>query len=261
MTSKENNHDTIMFFEKNNYFDYPKEYIKFFIQEDIPENTLDGKLLVNEKGKIIRGANGHGGVITSLKATNMLDDIKKKGIKWVNITPVDNPLIELIDDVFLGVAKSRNINAIGKSTVRIDPTQKNGVFCLKDNKLNVMEYTEIPKDLMEKQNEDGNLYFRYAHINYNMFSVDTIDKLLEIDIPYHIANKKCKYLDLDGKTIEPKEPNCYKYEKFIFDYYPHIDNAKIFVVDENLEYEPIKANADKAREAYLKKIDINGGNK
>jgi len=60
MTSKENFEATINFFEEKNYFDYPKEYITFFKQDDIPQNALDGKLLINEKGHIIRGANGHG---------------------------------------------------------------------------------------------------------------------------------------------------------------------------------------------------------
>lgn len=60
MTSKENFEATVSFFEGKNYFDYPKEYITFFKQDDIPQNALDGKLLVNEKGHIVRGANGHG---------------------------------------------------------------------------------------------------------------------------------------------------------------------------------------------------------
>ncbi len=30
MTSDENNDETVKFFEENNYFDYPKEAIKFF---------------------------------------------------------------------------------------------------------------------------------------------------------------------------------------------------------------------------------------
>ena len=86
-----------------------------------------------------------------------------------------------------------------------------------------------------------------------MFSLNTIDKMLSIDIPYHIANKKCKFLDLSGKIVEPSEPNCYKYEKFIFDYFPHIEKFGVFVVERKEEYEPIKANADKAREAYINK--------
>ena len=193
------------------------------------------------------------GVFDSMKNTGVLEDVRKKGVEWIFVTPVDNPLMELIDPIFIGVAKEEKLNAIGKSIVRTDPTQKQGVFCLNNNKVNVMEYTEIPKDLMEKKNEDGSLYFRYAHINCNMFSLNTIDKMLAIDIPYHIANKKCKFLDFNGKIVEPSEPNCYKYEKFIFDYFPHIEKFGVFVVERKEEYEPIKANADKAREAYINK--------
>ena len=60
MTSKENYNQTVTFFEEKNYFDYPKEYITFFKQDDIPQNSIDGELLVNESFKIVRGANGHG---------------------------------------------------------------------------------------------------------------------------------------------------------------------------------------------------------
>ena len=109
---------------------------------------------------------------------------------------------------------------------------------------------------MEKQNSDGSLYFRYAHINCNMFNINTIDKLLTVDVPYHVANKKCKFIDLDGNVVIPNEPNCYKYEKFIFDYFPHIEKTGIYVVERSKEYEPIKANADKAREAYKLKYNL-----
>ena len=253
MTSKDNYSQTVSFFEEKNYFNYQKENIVFFIQEDVPENTLDGKLLVDENENIKRGANGHGGVFTSMQSTGILKDAQQKEIDWIYVTPVDNPLIELVDPVFIGVAKKENYNAIGKTIVRKNPSQKQGVFCLKNNKLNVMEYTEIPKELMEKENPDGSLYFKYAHINCNMFSINIIDKLLQIDIPYHIASKKCTFMDLNGNIVVPTKPNSYKYEKFIFDYFPHISKIGIYVVDRKYEYEPIKDNAEKARNAYIKK--------
>ena len=60
MTSKENYNQTVSFFEEKDYFGYPKAHITFFKQDDIPQNSLDGKLLVSSDFKIIRGANGHG---------------------------------------------------------------------------------------------------------------------------------------------------------------------------------------------------------
>ena len=47
MTSAENNDETVEFFEKNNFFGYPKEKIKFFVQGKKPMLTQNGNLIVN----------------------------------------------------------------------------------------------------------------------------------------------------------------------------------------------------------------------
>ena len=53
MTSRENNDQTEEFFVKNNYFDYPKEAVKFFIQGELPMVNTEGKILLNEEGIIL----------------------------------------------------------------------------------------------------------------------------------------------------------------------------------------------------------------
>ena len=60
MTSKENNDDTIAFFEKMNYFGYPKEAIKFFIQAEKPLINKQGKLIIGEDNLIKFASNGNG---------------------------------------------------------------------------------------------------------------------------------------------------------------------------------------------------------
>ena len=52
MTSEENDNDTRKFFEDNNYFGYPKNYITFFIQGKLPMCDSNGKILINEKNHI-----------------------------------------------------------------------------------------------------------------------------------------------------------------------------------------------------------------
>lgn len=64
MTSNQNNDETIAFFEKNNYFGYDKEKVKFFIQGELPILTKDGEEVV-ENGKIKTGSNGNGRSISS----------------------------------------------------------------------------------------------------------------------------------------------------------------------------------------------------
>lgn len=256
MTSKENNKETIAFFEDNNYFNYPKSSITFFNQNDLPMNSLDGKLILNEKGLIKCGADGHGGIFKAMQQSNILEDIEKRDIDWIFVTPIDNPLIELVDPIFTGVAEKEKFGAIGKSVMKVDPNQKSGVFCLRDNKVHVVEYSEISSELANKKDNNGNLFLKNAHINCNMFNIKTIKEIIDIDIPYHIAKKKATYLNEEGNIIIPEEPNAYKYEKFIFDYFTYIEKYGIYTVKKELEYAPIKDKAEKAKEAYLNKKGV-----
>jgi UDP-N-acetylglucosamine pyrophosphorylase len=59
MTSNENHLKTIEFFEKNKYFDYPKNKIKFFSQGEIPMIDINGKILLTQEGLIKKAADGH----------------------------------------------------------------------------------------------------------------------------------------------------------------------------------------------------------
>lgn len=253
MTSKENNTETIKFFEDNNYFDYPKEEIVFFNQNDLPMNSLQGDILLDEEGLIKYASDGHGGIFKAMQQNGILEDINKRNIEWILVSPVDNPLLELVDPIFMGIAEKEKFNAISKSIIKKDPNQKSGVFCIKENKVNVLEYTEIAPEVANRKDSAGNFYFSNVHINCNMFNIKTIEKLVDIDIPYHVAKKKATYTNKDGNVVVPDEPNAYKYEKFIFDYFPYIENVGIYTVERELEYEPVKDNAEKSRIAFLKK--------
>ena len=54
MTSRENNDDTVTFFENNDYFGYPKKLVKFFKQEELPMLGQDGKIILETKAKTLQ---------------------------------------------------------------------------------------------------------------------------------------------------------------------------------------------------------------
>jgi UDP-N-acetylglucosamine pyrophosphorylase len=57
MTSRENNDDTVKFFEENNYFGYPKESVRmFFKQGELPMVNQEGKVIIGEDGLIKEAA-------------------------------------------------------------------------------------------------------------------------------------------------------------------------------------------------------------
>lgn len=134
MTSRENNNDTVKFFEENNYFGYNKNDVKFFTQGELPMLGKDGKILLNEEGLVKLAADGHGGVFESMFKNGVVDDMKKRGIEWIYIGPVDNPLTQMVDETLIGLAEEKNAMSAGKSVVKANPNEKVGVFCLKNRK-------------------------------------------------------------------------------------------------------------------------------
>ena len=240
MTSKENNSETIEFFEKNNYFGYPKEDVKFFMQGEIPMVDKKGKILLTEEGLIKQAANGHGGVFESMFKNNIVDDMKARGVEWVFVGPVDNPLVQMTDEVMIGYAKAKNAPAIGKSIVKANPEEKVGVFCKRNGKPSVVEYTEITKEMAEERDQTGELVFGESHINCNLFNIKSIEKIGDEKLPYHTAFKKATYMDENGEIIKPEEPNCYKFETFIFDSFLKLDNMEILRGKREEEFAPVK---------------------
>ena len=256
MTSRENNAQTIEFFEKNNYFNYPKEKIKFFIQGELPMVATDGKILLNKDGIIKEAADGHGGIFEAMFKNGIIKDMKENNIEWVFIGPVDNPLVKMVDEILIGVAVDKKVLAIGKSLVKANPKEKVGVFCKKNGKPAVIEYTEISNKMAEKKDEDGNLVYGESHINCNMFNIKAIEEIGNNKLPYHSAFKKATYMDEKGSIIEPDEPNAYKFESFIFDSFQKLDDMAILRVKREEEFAPVKNaegvdSPETARKLYM----------
>jgi len=257
MTSKENNEQTVEFFEKNNYFNYNKDYVKFFIQGEIPMIDKEGKILLDEYGFVKQASNGHGGIFEAMFKNNVVEDMKNKNVEWIFIGPIDNPLAKLVDEIFIGMAKSNNVVEAGKSLVKANPKEKVGVFCKKNGKPSVIEYTEITEEMAELKDENGNLAYGESHINCNLFNIKGIEQIGATPLPYHTAFKKANYLDKDGNFIQATEPNCYKFESFIFDAFSILDDMLIYRVNREEEFAPVKNatgvdSPETARELYNK---------
>ena len=240
MTSKQNSDETVEFFEKNNYFGYPKSEIFFFPQGELPVLNEEGKLMIDKEGNLNQAADGHGGVFISLRKNKMIEDMKKRNIKWMFIGPVDNILVKPIDSIFIGLCEDKNVMAGGKSIVKAYPEERVGVFCTKEGKPTVIEYTEISDEMCNETNENGELVYSEAHILCNMFKVDAIDEISKDKLPYHSAYKKIEYMDENGDIVKPQSPNAYKFEAFLFDAFELLKNMAVYRVKREEEFAPIK---------------------
>lgn len=264
MTSKENNKQTEAFFEKHKNFGYQKnKNLFFFIQGELPMLDTEGKILINEDGLVKQAADGHGGIYESLVKNKMTEQMRHMGIEWVFIGGVDNCLVKMVDPVLMGVAIDKKVTVAAKSVVKANPHEKVGVFCKRNGKPNVIEYSEITDEMAEATDENGELLYGESHILCNLFSVEAVERMGANPLPYHVAYKKAKYIDANGNIIDPDSPNAYKFEAFLFDAFGEVDEMAVLRVKREEEFAPVK-NADSAgvdcprtaRELYKKYYHI-----
>ena len=240
MTSEENNEATVNFFKEHKFFGYPESCVTFFKQGKLPMLSTDGKVLLNEEGKIKEAADGHGGIFQSMLKDGVIFDMKSRGIEWVFIGGVDNVLVNMVDAVLIGLAEEKHVLAAGKSIVKAGPKEKVGVFCKKNGKPSVIEYSEISEEMAAETTPDGELEYGESHILCNLFNIKAIEKISKMDLPYHVAFKKAKYLDKGGNVVSPDSPNAYKFESFLFDAFESLDDMAILRVKREDEFAPVK---------------------
>ena len=259
MTSRENNDATVEFFETNKYFGLNKNNVTFFKQGELPMIDTEGKILLDESGIIKEAADGHGGVFEAMSKNYILEDMKSRGIDWVFISGVDNVLAGLVDAVATGLAIKNKMYATGKSVVKANPKERVGVFCKKNNKPYVIEYTEISDEMAEATYENGELLYGESHILCNLFNRKALEDIGKNKLKYHFAFKKAKYINDKGELVVPTSPNAYKFEAFIFDAFERLDEMAILRVKREDEFAPLKNasgtdSPETARQLYLNHI-------
>lgn len=256
MTSETNNNDTISFFESKNYFGYDKEMIKFFVQNKLPLVDTNGKILLSETYRVHEASNGNGNLFESLKENNMISDMKNRGIKWIFVSGIDNILVKVADPIFLALTINNGTEIGAKTIFKKDPYSRDWVFCKKNSKPAMLGYERIT-DEITNANLNGRFLYREINILCHLFSIDALEKISNMDLPYHRATKKNTYINEEGMKIVPEVPNSYKFETFIFDAFRFFDNITLLRVQEQKEFAPIKDpvgiySPDTATKLYLK---------
>jgi UDP-N-acetylglucosamine/UDP-N-acetylgalactosamine diphosphorylase len=243
MTSPMNDAQTRAFFKDNHYFGLESRNVMFFPQGTLPSIGLDGKLLLAGKGELALNADGHGGSLRALRRSGALGDMKKRGVKYLSYTQVDNPNVKMIDPLFIGLHALDGAEMSAKMLPKSHAKEKVGNFCLQDGKVSIIEYSDMPAQLTELRNDDSSLAFNAGSIAIHIISVPFIDRLTsgtDARLPYHRAIKAVPFVDDSGQLVKPAKPNAVKLERFIFDALPLAKHAVILETDRVEEFAPIK---------------------
>lgn len=259
MTSTENHIATKEFFEQNNYFNYGKENITFFVQDNLPLIDKNGNLILEETYKIKQASNGNGNLFYSLKKNYILNDMIFKKLKWIFIGGIDNVLLDPLDPFFIGLSEKVGNPIASKTLFKDQEDSLDWVFAVKNGKPAIVDCENFVSELSKIKDKYGNYLYRETNMLAHLFNIDALKYMSNVCIPYHRAFRKCPFVNEEGMKQVPELPNVYKFEQFVFDAFSHFDNITLLQVEAEKEFAPIKDfsgphNPEVAKEMYEKNV-------
>ncbi len=242
MTSPLNYAETGEIFRSNDYYGLNEKDVFIFQQGTLPDFSLDGNILLAEKGRLSCSPDGHGGSLKALHQSRALEDMKKRGVEFISYFQVDNPLINIFDPLFIGLHALDKAEMSSKALIKTGPKEKVGNFCLVNGKVAVIEYSDLPRSQSEKRNPDASLVFGLGSVAIHIINRCFVEKLNAegFSLPLHRAIKRIPYINEKGEHIAPAEPNGIKLESFVFDALPLASKSIILQTIRAEEFAPVK---------------------
>ncbi len=243
MTSDANDAATRAFFDRNNFFGYPREVVLFFQQGMMPAFSMDGKMLLAERASLALSPDGHGGSLRAIAKSGALADMKRRGVAHLSYFQVDNPIVHTIDPQFLGLHDLTGSEMSSKTIPKAEPLEKVGNFVIGDGVVQVSDYSDPPRELALEELADGTPRFYGGSLAIPALRVGFIERLNasgRLELPWHRAEKKVEHVDERGNHIEPEKPNAVKLEQFVFDAIPLARNAIVYETERAEEFSPVK---------------------
>jgi UDP-N-acetylglucosamine/UDP-N-acetylgalactosamine diphosphorylase len=248
MTSPATDAETRSYFAEHNYFGLPADAVWFFVQGTMPALDLaTGRLLLEGPGKLFLGPDGHGGTLTALADTGLLERLRGLGVRHLFYFQVDNPLVKIADPIFLGHHITRRSEASSKVVPKLNATDKLGNIVQVDGRCTIIEYSDLPPTLAHETDETGRLRLWSGSPAIHVFDIDFLGRVTQgaDRIPFHLAHKKVPHYEPGHGVVQPETENALKFERFIFDVLPLAERWAIVETGRAEEFAPLK-NAEGA---------------
>jgi UDP-N-acetylglucosamine/UDP-N-acetylgalactosamine diphosphorylase len=244
LTSEINDAATRQAFEEHDYFGLNPEDVHFIVQGLVPAVDHEGKILLSDKGSVAMTPDGHGGSLRALVRSGATRIMKERGIDCISYFQVDNPLIPCIDPAFIGFHLLGESELSSKMIPKAYALEKVGHFCLRNDRVEVIEYSDLPEEKQQETLEDGGLRFNAGSVAIHVFDRGFIDRVgggeTDASLPFHRADKKIPFLNEDGEMVNPESPNGIKFEMFVFDALPLAKRPVIIEGRRSQNFSPVK---------------------
>jgi UDP-N-acetylglucosamine/UDP-N-acetylgalactosamine diphosphorylase len=242
MTSHQNHGATESFFAEHRHFGLDPGRVHFFRQGRMPAVDYSGRIMLETPGSIALSPDGHGGSLRALERSGALDLLAREGVETISYFQVDNPLVRCVDPAFIGWHRLRRSEMSSKTVPKAYPEEKLGHFCVRDSKLVVVEYSDLPMEMQRQTEPDGRLRFRAGSIAIHLIEREFVRRMAgaEGSLPFHRADKKIGTVDAEGRPVRPSAPNGIKFELFVFDALPFARNPLVVETRRADDFSPVK---------------------
>ncbi len=245
MTSRINDQPTREFFQQHGYFGLREEQVFFAVQGMVAAVDHAGKLILSAKHELALNPDGHGGAFRCLHQSGALDFLRQHGVDIISYFQVDNPLVQCIDPVFIGLHIQSGSEMSSKTIEKAYPEEKLGHFCVRNGTLEVIEYSDMPDSMARLTRPDGKLLYAAGSIAIHILDVEFAshigqEKEARYRLPYHRADKKIPYVDEQGNLITPTQVNGIKFERFLFDALPFAQTTLVVETLREEDFSPVK---------------------
>lgn len=243
LTSPTNDEETRAAFAANDHFGLPADTVRFVVQGTLPAvDAATGALLREEPGHLALSPDGHGGLLSALRNSGALEEMAAAGIDTLFTYQVDNPLVRACRAEFLGhhaLAGSQMSSVVVR---KLSAQERMGVIARIDGRPGVVEYSDLPDELAEQRDEEGELRYWAGSIAVHCIDREFAERLTHdgLQLPYHRALKRVPYIDDEGRRVDPPEPNAIKFETFLFDALVYAERTLAVEADRAEEFAPIK---------------------
>ncbi|MCK6458510.1 MAG: UTP--glucose-1-phosphate uridylyltransferase [Planctomycetes bacterium] len=241
------------FFELNDCFGFDRSVLSFVCQSSLPAFDADGRLVLAAPDRLFLSPDGHGGAIQSLEAKGTLKAWEQQGIATVCTLQVDNPLLKVVDPDFIGRIWTEGTPIATKVVLKETPGQRLGIVVRRNGRPAVVEYTEAPLDRAAARDATGALVYGLGSIAAHAFRLDFLRRALSTGLPLHAARKEIPCVDASGQESRVAGV---KYERFLFDVFPHARDLTVVEVAQDREYAPVKsAEGDESPETSRRALE------
>lgn len=242
MTSPATHDETVAYFDEKKRFGLPRDEVFFFCQGTMPALDMQtGRLLLEAPGRLFLSPDGHGGTLTALARSGLLERLHHRGIRHVYYFQVDNPMVKVADPVFLGHHIHARAEVSSKVIEKNAPKEKMGVFARVEGRCTVVEYSDLPDELAHATDAAGRLRLWAGSPAIHLFDVGFLERMTREPqyLAFHVARKKVPHIDANGRSVEPTTENALKFERFIFDVLPAAERWTV-VEARREEFAPLK---------------------